>query len=150
MNQINGHILAVDQEGSIALLDVGLGELRLSATILGEAQTLGLWKIGQPVQLQFNEMEVAIAKNLSGQISLRNRLPGAIMALEWGRILTRVCFQVPVAGAQILVNAVITTRSARHLQLAVGDQIEGLVKSNEMHVLENGLANATEDAGGVR
>lgn len=145
MNQINGHILAIDHEGSIALLDVVLGDLRLSATILGEAQTLGLWKIGQPVQLQFNEMEVAIAKNLSGQISLRNRLPGTITALEWGRILTRVCFQVPAAGAQIRVNAVITTRSARHLQLAVGDQIEGLVKSNEMHVLA-----ASTDVGDMR
>ncbi|MBI3712218.1 MAG: TOBE domain-containing protein [Burkholderiales bacterium] len=135
MNQINGHILAIDHEGSIALLDVVLGDLRLSATILGEAQTLGLWKIEQPVQLQFNEMEVAIAKNLSGQISLRNRLPGTIMALEWGRILTRVSFQVLAAGTEMLFDAVITTRSARHLQLAVGDQIEGLVKSNEMHVL---------------
>lgn len=135
MNQINGHILAIDHEGSIALLDIELGDLRLSATILGEAQTLCLWKIGQPVQLQFNEMEVAIAKNLSGQISLRNRLPGTIMALEWGRILTRVSFQVPAAGTEMLFDAVITTRSARHLQLAVGDQIEGLVKSNEMHVL---------------
>lgn len=146
MNQINGHILAIDHEGSIALLDVGLGELRLSATILGEAQNLSLWKIGQPVQLQFNEMEVAVAKHLSGQISLRNRLPGTITRLEWGRILTRVCFQVRAAETEMSIYAVITTRSARHLQLAVGDQIEGLVKSNEMHV----VANAPVDTGSAR
>ena len=146
MNQVIGHILAIEHEASIALLDVGLGDLRLSATILGEAQSLSLWKIGQPVQLQFNEMEVAVAKNLSGHISLRNRLPGTIMSLEWGRILTRVRFQVQVTGTEIAVDAVITTRSARHLQLTVGDQIEGLVKSNEMHV----LAYASDDAGGGR
>lgn len=146
MNQISGHILAIDHEGSIALLDVGLGELRLSATILGEAQNLSLWKIGQPVQLRFNEMEVAVAKHLSGQISLRNRLPGTITRLEWGRILTRVCFQVRAAETEMSIYAVITTRSARHLQLAVGDQIEGLVKSNEMHV----VANAPVDTGSAR
>ncbi len=148
MNQINGQILSIDHEGSIALLDIMLGELRLSATILGEAQTLGLWKVGQQVQLQFNEMEVAIAKNLSGHISLRNRLPGTIVALEPGRILTRVRFQMRVAEVDMLINAVITTRSAKHLQLAVGDYIEGLVKSNEMHVLENPLEHS--NAGGER
>lgn len=146
MNQINGHITAIDHEGSIALLDVALGDLRLSATIWGEAQALSLWKIGQPVRVQFNEMEVAVAKNLSGQISLRNRLPGVIKSLEWGRILTRVCFLVQTAGVEIVLDAVITTRSARHLQLSVGDQIEGLVKSNEMHV----VATAMLDVGGER
>lgn len=134
MNQLNGHIRAIDHEGSIALIDVGVGPLGLSATLLGEAQTLALWKIGQPVQLQFNEMEVAVAKNLSGQISLRNHLPGTITALESGRILTRVHFQLPMPDAMITLHAVITTRSAQHLQLALGDQIEGLVKSNEMHL----------------
>lgn len=146
MNQINGHITAIDHEGSIALLDVALGDLRLSATILGEAQALSLWKIGQLVRVQFNEMEVAVAKNLSGKISLRNRLPGVITSLEWGRILTRVCFLVQTAGVEIVLDAVITTRSARHLQLSVGDQIEGLVKSNEMHV----VATAMLDVGGER
>lgn len=146
MNQINGHITAIDHEGSIALLDVALGDLRLSATILGEAQALSLWKIGQLVRVHFNEMEVAVAKNLSGQISLRNRLPGVITSLEWGRILTRVCFLVQTAGVEIVLDAVITTRSARHLQLSVGDQIEGLVKSNEMHV----VATAMLDVGGER
>lgn len=138
MNHIDGHILAIERQGSIALLDIAWGQLRMSATILGEAQTLSSWEIGQAVQLQFNEMEVAIAKNLSGQISLRNRLPGTITALEWGHILTRVCFQVQAMS----FSAVITTRSARHLQLAVGEEIEGLVKSNEMHVLPNALVDA--------
>jgi molybdopterin-binding protein len=33
------------------------------------------------------------------------------------------------------VSSVITTRSLQALQLHIGDAVEGLVKSNEMHLL---------------
>lgn len=147
MNVLNGHILAIACDASIALIDVEVAGLRLCATILGEAQTLALWRTEQPVQLQFNEMEVAVAKNMSGQISLRNRLPGTITALEWGRILTRVYFRLNVVDAPTILRAVITTRSAQHLQLAVGDAIEALVKSNETHLF---ALPETGELGGAR
>ncbi len=127
-NHLRGEIIAIDTLGSIALIDVGVGTRRFSASVISSAQDLAVWKLGQEVQLRFNEMEVAIAKNLSGQISLRNRFPGVITGLEPGRILTRVLFRMD----EIALSAVITSRSAQSLNLAVGDQIEGLVKSNEM------------------
>nr|WP_246464569.1 TOBE domain-containing protein [Undibacterium seohonense] len=77
-------------------------------------------------------MEVAIAKNLQGQISLRNRFPGKIVGLEIGKVLTRVVF---VIAGSYLINSVITSRSAHKLALSLGDDIEGLVKSNEMNLL---------------
>ncbi|MEB0284884.1 hypothetical protein, partial [Sphingomonas sp. 10B4] len=64
--------------------------LQLTATLLGSAQQLATWQAAQPVQMLFKETEVALAKNLQGQISLRNRLPGRIVEIEWGQLLTRV------------------------------------------------------------
>lgn len=130
MNYLLGQISGIDRAGSIALVDVNYGNLSLCASIMGDAGALGKWQCGQTVQLGFHEMEVAIAKNWSGQISLRNRLPGVIVELEFGEILTRVWFCLLQDDTR--VSAVITTRSARHLQLQCGDQIEGLVKSNEI------------------
>ncbi|MDP3785467.1 MAG: TOBE domain-containing protein [Undibacterium sp.] len=129
-NQMLGSILDIDMLGSIALIDVGVGGRRFTTSVISNVDELADWKIGQQVQLRFNEMEMAIAKNLSGQISLRNRFPGIITGLEPGKILTRVLFYMD----GIALSAVITSRSAAALTLALGDQIEGLVKSNEMQL----------------
>ena len=132
MNKLPGKIISIETEGSIALVEVAVGELKLSASLLGNVEDLSCWYVNQDVRLLFNEMEVAIAKNLSGQISLRNRMPGKIVHLEIGKILTRIVF---VLEGNYSVSAVITSRSARGLGLMLGDQIEGLVKSNEMNLI---------------
>lgn len=135
MNKLPGKITSIETEGSIALIEVAVGELRLSASLLGAAEEFLAWELNQDVDLIFNEMEVAIAKNLSGQISLRNRLQGKIIGLEIGRVLARVVFMVDHA---YIISAVITSRSALKLELRLGDEIEGLVKSNEMNLIRSG------------
>lgn len=135
MNKLSGKITSIETEGSIALIEVAVGELRLSASLLGAAEEFVSWELHQEVDLIFNEMEVAIAKNLSGQISLRNRLRGKIVGLEFGKVLTRVVF---IVAHTYLINAVITSRSAHKLELRLGDDIEGLVKSNEMNLIRLG------------
>ena len=132
MNKLPGKIISIETEGSIALVEVAVGELKLSASLLGNVEDLSCWYVNQDVQLLFNEMEVAIAKNLSGQISLRNRMSGKIIHLEMGKILTRILF---ILDGNFTVSAVITSRSARALGLMLGDPIEGLVKSNEMTLI---------------
>lgn len=131
MNTLSGHIAAIEAHGSVAIVDVAVASHSFTATLLGSAAQLACWEIGQPVQLLFKETEVALAKNLSGQISMRNRLPGIVSAIETGQLLTRVLLDMD----GIVISSVITSRSARGLQLAVGDRVEGLVKSNEMSLM---------------
>jgi molybdate transport system regulatory protein len=78
--------------------------------------------------LLFKETEVALAKNLSGMISLRNRFHGIVNAIEAGQVLTKVSFEADGAA----ITSIITTRSALAMQIAIGDAVEGLVKANEM------------------
>ena len=132
MNTLSGYIAAIESHGSVAIIDVAVAPHHFTATLLGSPEQLAGWEIGQAVRLLFKETEVALAKNLSGQISMRNRLPGIVKALEIGQVLTRVVFDMQ--GIQI--SSVITSRSARGLQIEVGDFVEGLVKSNEMSLLD--------------
>ena len=156
MNQIPGRVAAIEAYGSVAIMDVAAGHLQLTATLLGNPQQLAGWVIGQAVVLLFKETEVALAKNLSGEISLRNRLPGYVEVIEMGKVLTRVklllamadgtcpCLQEgvnPADAESVYVSSVITTRSAKKLQLKVGDLVEALVKSNEMSVLSRAQAS---------
>ncbi|HEY8027539.1 MAG TPA: TOBE domain-containing protein [Burkholderiaceae bacterium] len=136
MNRLSGHIAAIAVEGSIALVDVAVGTRLYTAMLLGAGADDQVWRPGAAVTLVFKETEVALARNLSGAISLRNRLQGIVSAIEKGRLLSRVIFTVD----GMPVSSVITTRSLDGLQLEVGAAVEGLVKSNEMSVvLEGGV-----------
>ncbi len=136
MNRLPGRIAAVDIEGSIALVDVLVGERRYTATLIGAREDVASWQTDAPVTLLFKETEVSLAKNLTGLVSMRNRMPGKVIAIERGRILTRVVLDVDGYS----ISAVITSRSCDHLQLTIGDDVEGLVKANEMSLSMEGRA----------
>lgn len=130
MNRFVGRITFIERVASLAIIEIALDERRYTASILSNVEQLANWKVGDTVQCDFSENEVALAKNLSGLISMRNRFPGSIIALEKGQLLTRVVFQMD----DLKLSSVITTRSANNLVLQVGDVVEGLVKSNEMRL----------------
>ncbi|HEX7641144.1 MAG TPA: TOBE domain-containing protein [Burkholderiaceae bacterium] len=133
MNRLPGIIKAVERSGSIALIDVAVGfmaDLQHCTALLLDADA-ERFRVGAAVTLAFNETEVALAKDLSGIISLRNRLAGTVERIEQGQLMSRVLLRV---GAY-QVSSVITTRSLQALRLQTGDAVEGLVKSNEMHLL---------------
>jgi molybdate transport system regulatory protein len=148
MNCLLGTITGIVRSGSVAIVEVVIHDgtstdlhphtetltpMTLTAMRLDASHGGNTWKKDQAVRLLFSEMEVALAKNLTGEISMRNRLQGVISAIEPGDVLTRVCFSLRQHGGQT-VSSVITTRSAQAMQLKVGDEIEGLVKSNEMNL----------------
>jgi molybdate transport system regulatory protein len=131
MNRLPGRVSAVEVFGSIALVEVAVGAHRFSATLLGAGDEVTAWSVDMPVALLFKETEVALAKNLSGLISLRNRIPAIVRSVERGQVLTKVGLDID--GYPL--TSVITTKSSHLLQLAVGDEVEGLVKANEMSIM---------------
>jgi len=146
MNRLPGTIVQVEASGSLALVEVAVGTLRFTATLLGGRDEAPSWPPGMAVTLLFKASEVALAKNLSGQLSMRNRLPARITAIERGSLLTRV--MLDCAGHAI--ESVITTRSSQAMALAVGDAVEGLVKANEMSLMPAAASEiAPEVAPGV-
>jgi molybdate transport system regulatory protein len=128
MNRLPGQITQVEAVGSITLVEVAVGERRFTATLIGAGEEVASWPSGMAVTLLFKETEVSLAKNLSGLISMRNRIPAKIAAIERGQLLTKVTLDADGHS----IESIITTRSSHSLELAVGDTVEGLVKSNEM------------------
>lgn len=131
MNRLPATITAVEVHGSIALVEAAVGEQRFTATLLGAGDEVAAWNAGMTVTLLFKETEVSLAKNLSGAISMRNRIPATVTAIERGKLLTKVT----LACGRHAIASVITTRSSHALDLAVGDAVEALVKANEMAVV---------------
>ncbi|HYD61926.1 MAG TPA: TOBE domain-containing protein [Noviherbaspirillum sp.] len=128
MNRLPGIIGDVEVHGSVALVEAQVGSHRFTATLIGASEEAAGWQQGRAVTLLFKETEVSLAKNLSGLISMRNRIPCTVTSIERGKLLARVALDFE--GRRL--ESVITTRSSHALGLAVGDAVEGLVKANEM------------------
>lgn len=131
MNRLPGMISAVEIHGSIALVEATVGAQKLTATLIGAGNEVQGWQTGMPIALLFKETEVSLAKNLSGLISMRNRMPCTVTAIERGKLLTKVSLDFNGHA----ITSVITTRSSHALDLTVGDTVEGLVKANEMTMI---------------
>jgi molybdate transport system regulatory protein len=130
VNRLRGTISAVESAGHVRLVDVNVNGTTFSAILLETAERL---HPGATVTLVFKETEVSLAKNLSGLISLRNRLPAQVRTVEKGQVLAKVTLDYQ----GINVVSIITTRSAERLDLKAGDAVEALVKANEMTILHD-------------
>ena len=128
MNELKGIIAAVETAQDISLVTVTASGESFSALIIDTPETASYLKAGQEINLLFKETEMAIGKNLSGGLSLRNRFPGVIQKIEAGKILTSVYLNFK----DQMLCAIITTRSTQELDLNTGDAVVGLVKSNEI------------------
>lgn len=132
MNKLEGQIAAIECNRHMSLVDVAVGGDVFSAALLETPETADYLKVGTLVTLLFKETEVALAKELSGLISLRNRFAVTVRHIERGDILSAVTLDY--AGG--VLTSVITTRAVDRLQLVVGDTLEALVKANEIALME--------------
>ncbi len=131
MNRITGKIVAIESNAYMSLVDVAAENVVFTATLLETPETVEYLKIGNLVTLLFKETEVALAKNLDGLISLRNRFSASVTHIDAGDILSAIALDF--SGKKLV--SVITTRAVLRLQLAVGDQVEALVKANEIALM---------------
>lgn len=131
MNRLSGHIEHIESAGSIALVEVGVHGYRFTAMLAGASGELTRWTPGMPVTLLFKETEVALGKELSGLLSMRNRTPALVTSIERGQLLSKVTLDFH--GTAII--SIITTRASDALNLTIGDSVEGLVKATEITLL---------------
>jgi molybdate transport system regulatory protein len=79
----------------------------------------------------FKESEVSIAKNFSGLISLQNRFDCIITRVELGKLLA----QITLNFHGNIIDSIISSGSAKRMNLAVGDSVVALVKSTEITLI---------------
>jgi molybdate transport system regulatory protein len=131
LNRLTGKIIAIESNSHMSLVDVAVGQDVFSATLLETPETADYLKVGNQVTLLFKETEIALAKNLSGMISLRNRVSVSVKRIERGDILSAVTLDY---DSKKLVS-VITSRAIERLQINIGDKLEALIKANEIALM---------------
>ena len=132
MNRLSGKISKIQQSGAILLVDVDVDGHGFSAMLI-ESATQPKWlQEGNSIDLVFKETEVSLAKNLSGIISMRNRMKCTVKHVERGGLLSKISLQF----LEYPITSAITTRSVDSLDLKVGDDVEALVKANEVSLMK--------------
>ncbi|MCB0312247.1 MAG: tobe domain protein, partial [Calditrichaeota bacterium] len=111
MNRLKAEITAIESGGHISLVELRAHGDRFSCVVIETPQTAAYLRIGREVEILFKETEVSIAKDLSGEISLRNRIPAMIKQVDKGAVLARIVLDY--RGLEIV--SIITTRSANRL-----------------------------------
>jgi molybdate transport system regulatory protein len=132
MNQLKGIISAIQSNGHMSLVDVSIGRDTFTSILLETPESTPYLKIGHAVALLFKATEVSLGKNLSGMLSLRNRIPSTVRSIRRGDILSEVELEY---DGQVFYS-IVTTRAVDRLELVAGDAVEALVKSNEMSLRE--------------
>jgi molybdate transport system regulatory protein len=132
MNTLPGIITHIQQSGAILLVDVQVENIQISALLIESTHTPDWLHKNSPVFVVCKETEISIAKNLSGSISTRNRIPCTVTNVERGELLSTIY----LSYATYHLQAAITTRSVDALNLQQGDTVEALIKANEVSIMK--------------
>ncbi|MFH1245923.1 MAG: TOBE domain-containing protein [Candidatus Omnitrophota bacterium] len=131
MNKLSGKIIRIESSEHMSLVDIDVSGDVFCSVVLETPRTAAYLKVGRAITILFKENEVSIAKNLSGPISLRNRFYGVIQHIECSKILAKIILNYK----NTRIISIITSRSVDKLALKKGDEIEWLVKTNEVSLL---------------
>ena len=132
MNRIQGVITQIQKSGAIMLVDVDIDGHGFSALLIESATRPEWLQTGNTIDLVFKETEVSLAKGLSGNISMRNRMMCSVLNIERGDLLSIITLQFN----KYTITSAVTTRAVDSLKIIIGDEIEALVKANEISLMK--------------
>jgi molybdate transport system regulatory protein len=132
MNRIEVTIRQVLNSGGIIMVDIEAAGLMMTALLIDAPHNPGWLKQGNLIYAVFKETEVSIAKDFSGKISLRNKLPCRVRHVERGELLSII--HLTFMDHQI--QSAITTRSVDMLDLKKDDEVTAMIKANEITLMQ--------------
>ena len=89
-------------------------------------------KSGARVIISFKPTAVAIAKNISGELSYSNQLKTKIISLEIGELLC----SLKLRFYDVTLESIITTASQKRMNLEPNNEVTALIKSSDLFISE--------------
>lgn len=130
MNKLKATIVNKFIHDELIFLEMSIKDDILTSIVIDCADSYYL-NLNQEVYVCFKETEVSIAKDLNGKVSIRNRLKSTIREVLEGNILTKITMNYNSND----IISIITTKSFNELNLKVNDNVEALIKTNDITVM---------------
>lgn len=131
MNRLRATITAIEEEERLHIITFDASGIPLR--MMGLELPPGI-HVGSQVWLGCKPSHVIIAKDLSGEISLSNRIPATITKIQAGKLLCALLLQSPCGNFESLI----TQNSADRMELQEGEQVLALIKASELSIIEVG------------
>lgn len=128
MNSLKGIITRIKSDEHFSLVEMEANGNTFKSIIIETPETVSFLKIGSHIKIMFKETEVSIAKEISGKISLQNKIPCTINKIEKGKLLSKIILNFK----DVQIGSVITTGAVEQLALKENDEVLALIKTNEV------------------
>ncbi len=132
MNKLKGEITQIQSEENISVVKIKSNNTLFTSVILETPETAEYLKEGNEIYILFKETEVSIGKCEKNEISLSNSIETVVKDIKWGKILT----QLKLSFDSKEIISIITTDSAKRLNLKIGDKVTAFIKANEISLME--------------
>lgn len=130
MNKLSGKIINIKSDDHLSIIELQVGSDIFKSIVIETLETAPFLKKDANVNALFKETEVSIAKNLSGRISLQNKMKCTIKDIKKGKLLSQLTLDYN--GNNIF--SIITAAAVEQLELKKGDEVLALVKTNEVMI----------------
>jgi molybdopterin-binding protein len=128
MNSVPGQVTSVIKDELFAQINVAYNGHMFSACVLLSDEEMPYSKIGASVSMTFKETDTIISLHPECSVSCRNRFVSKITSIICSPVITRVAAEFN----GIPIVSMITSSSARLLNLEIGKNIVCMVKSTSM------------------
>ena len=129
MNRLSAIVTQIEGEQNLHIISFECAGSKLK--MMGLDLPKGL-HVNAHVTLGIKPSHVAIAKNMSGELSYSNQLQATIKSIENGKLLSSILLHVNENEMQ----SFITRSSCERMNLQSGDGVTLLMKASELFVLE--------------
>jgi molybdopterin-binding protein len=89
-------------------------------------------RVGKKVVLSVKPTNIALAKQLVGEISFSNQMVATIQTLTHGKLLSSI--GLTING--IVFESIITLSSAKRMNLHINDEVVMLIKASDLFILD--------------
>ena len=89
-------------------------------------------RVGTKAKLSIKPTHVAVAKNLSGELSYSNQLKAKVTSIENGKLLS----SIKLKYFDTIIESIITSSSSKRMNLHVKDDVIVLIKASELSISE--------------
>ncbi len=129
MNRFEGHISEIETDGGLSLVTVKtVKDLEFRSIVIDTPDSAPYLKKNQKVEVLFKETEVAIGPENIKDISLSNKIPCSVEAVDKSTLLS----SLDLKCSEGRIRSIISTRSVRELGLVPGKSVSALIKLNEV------------------
>ena len=133
MNSLTGNIHEIQQNGNLSLVTIKIAnDLFIKTIIVETPESASYLRTNHVIKVLFKETEVAIGTDITASISLQNRIPGIVIEVEKGTLLSRIVVNSEVG----LIESIISTNAVESLALTKGMNVVAMIKLNEIMLAE--------------